>query len=354
MCTCSPGRPSTSRLVATTETPGQREQLGRRPRHRVEHVLAVVEDDQAVTTDESRDQLVERRLTRVQLHQAGRGNVRRDVDTAVDGREVDEEGAARPARSVRAPRPRSPTRVLPTPPGPVRVTGVGRAGRVRSLRCHRDDRRRSRAGRGRRGCTSSVRTCGKSLRKAGHDHLEEGRRSGARHEGDAAPSRIGRRRRRLPRPRRAEHLTSPRRRHHAGREVHHGPEVVLARSWAVPRWRPMRTSRPCRKPTPRLAGKGRLRCNRGARPPMGRWKGRSELSPSGREHIAARGVDRRHGELVVAGEGELHRRRCARPTAASKPSHVGEQEAHPHPRAARPPSESRALPARLDSWVSGL
>ena len=60
---------------------------------------------------------------------------------------------------------------------------------------------------------------------------------------------------------------------------------------------------------------------------VGRWKGRSDTVPSGREHIPARGLDRGAQELVVSRKGDLHARRVLGPQAR-RALHVGEQEAH--------------------------
>ena len=166
----------------------------------------------------------------------------------------------------------------------------------------------------------------KVVAKTADDDLEEGRR--ARHVPKAMLSeRIGRDVDCVRDGHRAEHLTSPRRRHHAGREVHHGPEVVpraFLRGSKVQTHAHLET---VGKPTPRLVVQVGLSRDRRRDRGMGRWKGRSDTVPSGREHVPARGLDRGAQELVVSRQGDLHRRRVLGPQPR-RALHVGEQEAH--------------------------
>ena len=65
-------------------------------------MLAVVEHDETLTVRQRCGELVERRLIRVDVYEARRGDCGGEVDATVDGSQIDEEGPTRPARLLAA------------------------------------------------------------------------------------------------------------------------------------------------------------------------------------------------------------------------------------------------------------
>ena len=118
----SPRTCSGSRLVARMVSSGQAASKRGHVRRGLQHLLAVVEDEQQPLAGEVSGQRVAQRLPGDLPHAERGGNRRYDERRIGQRREIDEEDAI--GITDRAPRRRlsSASRVLPVPPGPVSVT----------------------------------------------------------------------------------------------------------------------------------------------------------------------------------------------------------------------------------------